>query len=193
MNTISGYDFGKAGLSKSPVSMADLALLKATVLWSETDEKHLRIAGEVLRDQREAILDVWYNFVGSNNHLLRYFSHKGQPDPDYLAAVRKRFGQWIEDLCMRPYDQQWLDYQYEIALRHHRTKKNRTDGVAAEPIIHFRYMVAFIYPITATIKSFLAHKGHSAETVEAMHQAWFKAVTLSVLLWCQPYVNPEEF
>ncbi len=37
-------------------------------------------------------------------------------------------------------------------------------------------LIAFIYPITATIKPFLAKKGDSAEQVEAMHQAWFKSV-----------------
>ena len=61
------------------------------------------------------------------------------------------------------------------------------------PIIHYRYMVAFIFPITATIKSFLAKKGHDAATVDAMHAAWFKAVTLTVILWTYPYINKGEF
>ncbi len=107
--------------------------------------------------------------------------------------VRARFGQGIADLCQRPYDQAWLHYQHEIALRHHRAKKNQTDGVHAVPIIHFRYMVAFIYPITATIRQFLAAKGHSADEVEKMHQAWFKAVVLSVVLWSVPYVKEGDF
>jgi hypothetical protein len=50
-------------------------------------------------------------------------------------------------------------------------------------------MVAFIYPITATVREFLAKKGHSDAQVEAMHQAWFKAVTLSVVLWARPYAE----
>ncbi|HQN86561.1 MAG TPA: protoglobin domain-containing protein [Bacteroidales bacterium] len=112
---------------------------------------------------------------------------------DYLTAVRARFGQWILDLCQKPYDQNWLNYQHEIAKRHHSTKKNKTDGVDAAPIIHLRYMVAFIYPITATIKSFLAKKGHSQSDVEGMHNAWFKAVTLTVILWTYPYINKGEF
>jgi hypothetical protein len=65
--------------------------------------------------------------------------------------------------------------------------------VDAVPIVHYRYMVAFIYPITATIKGFLAKKGHSAEDVEKMHQAWFKAVTLTVILWTYPYIREGEF
>jgi hypothetical protein len=60
-----------------------------------------------------------------------------------------------------------LDYQQEIALRHTRAKKNRTDNVdAVADHVPLRYLIAFIYPITATIKPFLAKKGHAEEEVE---------------------------
>lgn len=190
-NHIPGYAYGQA--APSPVSLADLDLLKKTLLFTDDDVRHLRLAGEVLADQTDAVLDLWYGYVGANTHLLHYFTHNGAPDTAYLSAVRRRFGQWILDLCNRDYDQQWLDYQHEIALRHHSAKKNRTDGVASVPIVHARYLIAFIFPITATIKGFLAQKGHPAETVEAMHGAWFKAVTLTALLWCQPYFRDGEF
>ncbi len=189
-NPIAGYTFGH--VATSPVSLADLDLLKQTVLFTDDDARALHQAGDVLADQIPAILDVWYGFVGSHPHLLRYFGKGGQPNPAYLDAVYHRFGQWIKDLCQRPYDQDWLNYQHEIGLRH-LTKKNQTDGVDAEPLIHFRYLVAFIVPITATIKPFLAAKGHSAEEVDAMFAAWFKAVTLTVLLWCHPYVEEGQF
>jgi hypothetical protein len=108
--------------------------------------------------------------------------------------VRGRFGQWILDTCRRTYDQEWLDYQQEIALRHTRDKKNRTDGAYETPDhIGLRYMVAFIYPITATIKPFLAKRGHNAEEVDKMHQAWFKSVVLQVTLWSFPYVKNGDF
>jgi hypothetical protein len=188
---IKGYTYGHVG--QSPVSIADLELLKKTVLFTAEDEKHLRLAGEVLKDQTNEVLDLWYGFVGGNEHLLHYFTKNEQPNMDYLTAVRARFGQWIMDLCTKPYDQTWLNYQHEIALRHHSTKKNKTDGVDTVPIVHYRYMTAFIYPITATIKGFLTKKGHDAETVEAMYSAWFKAVTLTVILWTYPYINKNEF
>jgi hypothetical protein len=188
---IKGYAYGEAG--QSPVSVADLDLLKKTVLFTAEDEKNLKLAGQVLQDQTNEVLDLWYGFVGSNEHLIKYFGKNGQPNMDYLTAVRARFEQWIMDLCTKPYDQIWLNYQHEIALRHHSSKKNKTDNVDAEPIIHYRYLVAFIFPITATIKSFLAKKGHDVETVEAMYAAWFKAVTLTVILWTYPYINKNEF
>ncbi len=193
MSQIKGYDYGKASLEKSPVSMQDLSLLKKTLLWSDDDTRYLQMAGEVLKDQTDAVLDLWYGFVGSNDHLLYYFTKNGQPNMDYLTAVRARFGQWILDLCQKPYDQDWLNYQHEIAKRHHSIKKNKTDGVDTEPIIHYRYMTAFIFPITVTIKGFLAKKGNTPEEVEAMYNAWFKAVTLTVILWTYPYINKGEF
>jgi hypothetical protein len=192
---ISGYEFGARSVVRSPLGIEDLDLLKQTVLFGEEDEEHLRIAGDVLEDQVEDVLDVWYGFVGDRPHLIRYFSDaEGQPDTEYLGRVRGRFGQWILDTCRRPYDQEWLDYQQEIALRHTRDKKNQTDGAYETPDhIGLRYMVAFIYPITATIKPFLARKGHSAEEVDKMHQAWFKSVVLQVTLWSYPYVKNGDF
>jgi hypothetical protein len=190
-STIKGYAYGQ--VPQSPVSIADLELLKKTVLFDADDEKYLLLAGEVLLDQTDKVLDLWYGFVGGNAHLVHYFGKNEKPNMEYLTAVRARFGQWIMDLCHKPYDQAWLNYQHEIALRHHLSKKNKTDQVDAEPIIHYRYMVAFIFPITATIKSFLANKGHDAATVEKMHAAWFKAVTLTVILWTYPYINKNEF
>jgi hypothetical protein len=189
---IAGYDYGK--VPASPISMRELDLLKQSVLFTADDERYLRLAGDVLEDQIEDVLDLWYGFVGSHPHLVYYFTGPdGQPIADYLAAVRKRFGQWIMDTCRRPYNQVWLNYQQQIGLRHHRSKKNQTDGVQSVPNIGARYLVAFIYPITATIKDFLAKKGHSAEEVERMHQAWFKSVVLQVALWLQPYVKEGDF
>ncbi len=123
------------------------------------------------------------------------FSDKatGQPDGHYLAAVRKRFGQWILDTARANYDQAWLDYQYEIGLRHHRGGKNRTDGVNSIDNVSYRYLPALLYPITTTLKPFLAKKGHSAEDVEKMHQAWLKSVLLQIILWSQPYIKDGEF
>jgi len=192
--SIPGYTYGTAAVAQSPISEEEFALLKQTVLWSDEDEQYLRMAGEVLKDQVETILDLWYGFVGSHQHLLYYFTGPdGQPIEHYLARVRQRFEQWILDTCQRPYDQDWLNYQMEIALRHYRTKKNQTDGVSSVPMIPLRYMIAFIYPITATIKDFLARKGHSAADVERMHQAWFKSIVLQATLWSYPYAREGDF
>ncbi len=193
MSEIPGYTYGSEKLAKSPISLAEFENLKKAVLFTEEDQKYLQLAGEVLRDQIDEVLDLWYGFVGSHDHLVYYFSDgQGKALSDYLAAVRKRFGQWILDTCLRPYDQAWLDYQQEIGLRHHRSKKNQTDNVQAVEHIPLRYLIAFIYPITATIKSFLAKKGHSPEVVEKMHQAWFKSVVLQIALWSAPFARAGD-
>lgn len=192
MTNIPGYTYGSA--APSPVTMKEFEELKQAVLFTAEDEKYLKMAGEVLKDQIDAVLDLWYGFVGSHPHLVYYFSGPdGKPDANYLAAVRQRFGQWILDTCHRPHDQTWLNYQHEIGLRHHRTKKNKTDNVRSVPIVPLRYLIAFIYPITATIKPFLAKKGHRPEEVDKMHQAWFKSVTLQVALWSYPYAKDGDF
>jgi hypothetical protein len=189
---IPGYAYGSPGLPRSPVSEEDLRRLEQTVLLTEEDERYLRMAGEVLEDQVEDVLDLWYGFVGSHPHLVHYFAGPdGRPDETYLARVRARFGQWIRDTCARPRDRDWLAYAHEVALRHHRTKKNRTDGVDSVPHIPLRYLIAFIYPITATVREFLGKKGHAPEDVERMHQAWFKSVVLQVALWAVPYAGDD--
>jgi len=188
---IPGYAYGSDEAASSPVSSEELDLLEQTVLFGPRDRDALRLAGEVLEDQVEQLLDVWYGFVASHPHLVRYFADaEGTPIDSYLSRVRARFGQWVHDLCRRDWDQEWLDYQEEIALRHTEAKKNRTDEAAGAPVeIPLRYLIAFIYPITATVREFLAKKGHDEAQVEAMHQAWFKAVTLSVVLWSRPYAG----
>ncbi len=192
---IPGYALGDPALPRSPLTLQELELLKETVLFTEEDVRYLRMAGEVMAPKTEAILDVWYGFVGTNPHLIRYFSDKadGKPNAAYLARVRARFGQWIKDTTDANYDQAWLDYQQEIGLRHTLSAKNRTDGVPSVGHIDFRYLVAFIVPVTATVEPFLADDGRSPEEVRRMHAAWTKSVVLQAVLWSYPYVRDGYF
>jgi len=191
---IPGYTYGTAEVARSPVSLEELRWLEQAVGWTEEDARYLRMAGDVLEGQIEEVLDLWYGFVGSTPHLVHYFSDpQGRPIASYLEAVRRRFGQWILDTCRRPRDRDWLDYQHEIALRHHRTKKNRTDGVASVDHIPLRYVIALVAPIALTIKPFLARKGHPPEEVEKMHGAWVKAVVLQAALWSEPYAREGDW
>jgi hypothetical protein len=192
---IPGYSYGTQDVPRSPVTLADLELMKQSVLFGAEDVAALKRSHDILKDQVEAILDVWYGFVGANPHLLATFTGKadGKPIADYLDRVRLRFGQWILDTARAEYDQRWLDYQHEIALRHHRTKKNRTDGAAAMDIVPFRYLFTLIFPVTVTLKPFLAKKGHSADEVEKMYAAWVKSCLLQLTLWSHPYIKEGDF
>jgi hypothetical protein len=195
MHTIPGYTFGSSAVAPSPVTMSDFERMKASVLFGDDDVRYLRMSHDIVTDQVEAILDVWYGFVGGQPHLLASFTDKtdGQPLGDYLGAVRKRFGQWILDTARAEYDQKWLDYQHEIGLRHHRTKKNKTDGATSTAIVPFRDLFALIFPVTVTLRPFLAKKGHAAEDVEKMYAAWVKSCLLQVTLWSYPYVKDGDF
>jgi Protoglobin len=191
---IPGYTYGTDAVARSPVSLGELELLQSTLLLGEDDFAALRRSSDLLAPQVEAILDVWYGFVGANPHLLAAFrGPDGQPDEKYLAAVRRRFGRWILDTARAEFDQAWLDYQHEIGLRHTRRGKNRTDGVQAADHIPLRYVLALLIPITTTLKPFLASGGATAAEVDAMHQAWVKAVLLQVILWSHPYVRDGDF
>ena len=192
---VPGYTYGQRSLAKAPYTLADLAALKKTLLFTEDDERALRQSKAILADQTDAVLDVWYGFVASTPELVYYFgdAKTGKPDGAYLEAVRKRFALWIMDTAAAKYDQAWLDYQYEIGLRHNRLKKNKTDGASSVQQINFRYIPALTIPITTTLKPFLAKKGASASDVEKMHAAWVKTVLLQSILWSQPYIRDCEF
>ncbi|WP_437758390.1 protoglobin domain-containing protein [Sorangium sp. So ce1389] len=195
MSSIPGYTHGTSAVATSPVTLADFERMKASVLFGEEDVKYLRMSHDVVKDHVEAILDVWYGFVGSQPHLLASFSARsdGKPLGDYLGAVRKRFGQWILDTARAQYDQSWLDYQHEIGLRHHRAKKNVTDGAPSTAIVPFRDLFALVFPVTFTLRPFLAKQGHSAEDIEKMYAAWVKSCLLQITLWSHPYVKEGDF
>jgi hypothetical protein len=193
--SIPGYNLGSKEVPRSPVTLQDLDRMKQTLTFTEKDVRYLQMSKEVLADQVEQILDVWYGFIGSLPFLLHYFERPsdGQPDTHYMEAVRRRFGRWILDTAEANYDQAWLDYQHQIGLRHTHDLKNKTDNAEAPNHIHYRYLPTLIYPVVATLKPFLEKKGHKQEDVVKMHQAWMKSVILQVTLWSHPYIKEGEF
>jgi hypothetical protein len=189
---VAGYDYGAKELATSPVSMKELDQLKQTITFDSEDERYLRMAGEVLKDQTDSIVMLWRGVISSTPHLAIYFKDaQGNPDEQYKEKVKERFKQWIMDLCTKPYDQDWLNYQHEIGLRHMHAKKNQTDNADAPPYIPMRHMLGFTAVVNDTIKPFLARKGHSLGVIEKMHKAWSKAVLLHVTLWTRAYCNTD--
>ena len=187
---IAGYDYG--AVPDSPVSMAELEALKVTVGFTGEEERYLRMAGEVLADQVEAVVKHWRDgIIKSIPNLARHSrSVENEPLPEYLAKSNLRFEQWILDTCLRPYDQEWLNYQQEIALRHTSAKKNLTDGVASTAYVPLHDILGFIAVMNETIKPYMAAKGHAPEDVEGMHRAWCASMQLQMALWAKPYTEP---
>ncbi|MCS3798684.1 protoglobin domain-containing protein [Niastella sp. OAS944] len=188
VDNIAGYAYGANDLATSPVTMKDLDELKQTITLDSEDMRYLRMAAEVLEDQTDSLVNLWRGVISTMPHLSYYFKDaNGNINEEYKAKVKERFKQWIMDVCTKPYDQDWLNYQYEIGLRHMYVKKNETDKVEAPPHIPMRYVIAFTAVVNDTVKPFLAKKGHSLGVIEKMHKAWCKAVLLHVTLWTRAY------
>jgi Protoglobin len=190
---IDGYTYGTPAVAPSSISLDQLEALKVSVGFTPENERFLRLAGDVLSEQTGQIVQRWRSeIIASIPNLARHSrSPEGHPLPGYLARSSLRFQQWILDTCFRPYDQDWLNYQQEIALRHTSIKKNQTDGVQSTPYVPLRDILAFIAVINETIRPFLAAKGNSEEEVNQMHQAWCKSMQLQMALWARPYAGNE--
>jgi Protoglobin len=191
---IHGYTYGTSKVATSPVTLQQLEALKVTVGFTEEDQRYLQQAGNVLADQTKQIVEHWRSGIiaGIPNLARHSRSPQNEPLPDYLAKSNLRFQQWILDTCLRPYDQEWLNYQQEIALRHTALKKNKTDNVSSTPYVPLRDIVGFISVINETIKPYLAAKNHSADEVDRMHRAWCKSIQLQLTLWTEPYADAHQ-
>ena len=189
-----GYTYGQPAVARSPLNLVDLELLERTIGITGDDTRYLLLAGDVLEPRVDAFLDYWYAFQATMPHLGAFsLAEDGLPNLPYRAAARKRFRVWILDTCRRPHDQDWLNYQHEIGLRHTRAKKNLTDGVISAPHVSFRYLFAQYLPFSQAIRPFLESPETSTADVDNMHRAWSKAVLLQLILWSQPYVKEGDF
>ena len=186
---IPGYSYGSDDLPRSPVSLEHLQDLKTSAGFTDEDERFLRLAGEVLKDQTSQIVAHWrIGIIAGIANLARHSrTPDGQPIPEYLAKSNKRFEQWILDTCFRPYDQDWLNYQQEIAARHTSSKKNKTDGVNSTASVPLGDVIAFVAVMNETIKPYFAAQGHVIEDVQRMHLAWCKSMQIQLALWLGPY------
>jgi hypothetical protein len=191
---IPGYAYGSSEVTRSPVSLEELDKLKTSLGFTAEDQRYLALAGEVLADQTKQIVEHWRShIIAGIPHLARHSrSPEGEAIPTYLERSNLRFRQWILDTCLRPYDRDWINYQEEIALRHTSLRKNQTDNVRSTPYVPLRDIIAFVAVMNQTIKPYLAAKGHSAEDVEKMHQAWCKSLQLQISLWSRPYTQSAQ-
>jgi hypothetical protein len=188
---IPGYDYGRETVSASTVTIDELRKLEQTVGWTDDDARWLRVAAEILVPQSEQIVDKWRAAIARQSHLSEWFLRAdGSPDEAYKAAVKRRFVQWVSDLCLRPHDRDWLNYQEEIGLRHTPARKNQTDRGQTPPLVPLRYTMAFASVVITSIRSFFDSAGRSEHDLQLMQAAWTRAVLLSLALWARPYTSP---
>lgn len=189
-DSIAGYDYGRPNVARSPVSLEELSQLEATVGWSDEDAECLRRHGTLFKDNAEHMVDSWRAIIGAQPHLAKwFFGPDGKPNDEYKAKVKKRFVQWVLDVCFRPHDQAWLDYQEEIGLRHTPEKKNQTDGVQTPPVVPLRYLTAFGTVVAMSTRKFFVDAGVRDKELQKLEGAWSKAVQLHIKLWSRPYVK----
>ena len=93
------------------------------------------------------------------------------------------------EACLRAHDQDWLNYQEEIGLRHTPAKKNRTDGAQTPELVPLRYLLAFTSVVALDVHKFFVEEGVGGEDLLRLQEAWTKAVILHVSLWSRAYAR----
>jgi hypothetical protein len=190
-SSIPGYDYGTPRSAISPVLERDLSQIEQTAGWDDADAAVLARHADLFRVKAESMVDSWRAVIGSQSHLSRWFvKPDGVPDDEYKASIRLRFVQWVVDVALRPHDQDWLNYQHEIGLRHTPAKKNRTDGAQTPPLVPFRYLLGFI-PVILPIRGFFTDAIQEEAELKKLENAWTKAVLLHVTLWSRAYTAED--
>jgi hypothetical protein len=156
-----GYSYGASSLRMSPVSSLEFEQLKISAGFTAESEDYLKLAGSVLANQTHQIVAQWRaGIIASIPHLARHSrSPDGSPLPEYLARSNLRFQQWILDTCLRPYDQDWLNYQHEIALGIPPSRRIKSTMLSLRRTCHFEDIIAFTSVMNETIKPYLAANG----------------------------------
>lgn len=187
---IAGYDFGRPNVARSPVTLDELRELEQTVGWTEDDARILHEHRSHFTAHAEQMVDAWRSVIASQPHLAKwFFTPEGQPDDVYKARVKQRFVQWVTDVCTRPRDQAWLDYQEEIGLRHTPVRKNQTDARRTPSLVPLRYLFAFVPVVTSGLRQFFTPGEVPDADLPRLEAACTKAVQLHVTLWSRPYVK----
>lgn len=188
--SIPGYDYGQHKLAHSPVAIEELRRIEMAVGWSEEDARVLQLHRDIFNNHAEQMVDSWRAVIGAQPHLAQWFFRPdGKPDEEYKSRVKKRFVQWVVDVCSRPHDQAWLDYQEEIGLRHTPEKKNQTDGAHTPPVVPLRYLITFGSVVAITTRKFFVDAGVRGDELQKLEDAWSKAVQLHIALWSRPYAK----
>ena len=170
--------------------MDELRQLEASAGWSEKDASALQRHAAIFERRAEEMVDAWRAVIGAHPYLAKWFlGPDGKPDEAYKTKVKARFVQWVRDVPVRPHDEDWLNYQEEIGLRHTPAKKNLTDGAHTADIVPLRYLYAFSGVVALTARRFFSEAGLSGEELQSLEDAWTKAVLLHVTLWSRPYAK----
>ena len=188
---IHGYTYGSPELERSPVSAEDLDLLEQTVLFGEEDARHLRRRARSCATRWRTC-----STSGTASSLRTRTSSTTSPAP---TASRTAITSPASAGALASGSATCASVP---GIRIGSTTSTRSRAVTPArrrtgPTAPSRR------PDPAAVhgRLHLSDHGHGARLpgqggrptaeVDAMHQAWFKAVTLSVALWSQPYADAD--
>lgn len=180
-----GYHYG--AVDKSPVTLDELEDLKRILGFTDRDQQLLLKAGKQIGPRLGELLGHWFGQLGP--WIDPTFAG---PDVErYRSSAGARFARGVLDGFTRTYDQDWLDYQHEVGLRHSRAKKNQTDKANSVAVVPFRHLVASIKVISEIPDKFL--EGIPSEERTGVRDAWCRSLLLQLALWSRSYVAPEDW
>ncbi len=182
---VSHLSGGRHAPPLSPPAAEELDLLKQMVLFSADDERALGRVWKVLAGRSDDYLDVLLGLTAAHPRLQRALTGlDGDLPAARLETARAGFRRWLATTCARPYDPSWVARLYAAVGA---DEAGGWGGAAPG----FRYLNLLVYPLTATVRPFLAGGGHDGGDIERMHQAWMKSMILQATLLGRGYV-PEE-
>lgn len=191
MQAIPGYTYGEPDVAESPVSTEEFDRLRESVGFTDEDKEALERAGDFLPANVDLLFERWSGIFGEI-FMSTFLGPEGEIDEGYFERTHRRFVQWVDDTCNRPYDRDWLNYQHEIGLRHHRAKKNQTDDVESVDVVPMRYLVTLIHPMS-DVRFVLEDGDFDADEIDRIDEAWGKSLALQVALWTHPYVEEGDW
>jgi hypothetical protein len=139
---------------------------------------------------KELLNDI-VSYFGSRDYLLYYFKDKqGQTTiTEYVNNTVDRLAQWLLDICYKPLDEHFINYNYLIGLRHTYEEKGKADKIETIPHIPARYMITCLFPITAVLKNYIAKKVEDPVLTDKLYHTWFKLQVLTTAFFLIPYTK----
>lgn len=156
-----------------------LVRLKRMLLYTHEDEHYLTMAGALLQPHSSSILNSWYEYLSANNYLSIYLQQHTGEAASYLENLRPQFNQWMNMVCQGRDNDNWKWLEDKVSK-----ELEGEDG--SLPLVYLRYLTTFVYPIITFSQTYLANSDKTTEEASRMQQAWFKAVSFSVLFWIYP-------
>ena len=165
----------------------EVELLLRISLFSQDDERALRSAWRILQGQTDDYLDVVLGVVAAYPLLANALrgADGGDGSESGSETIRRHFQRWLSETCNLPKDPPWLRQLYSKPP----AQDAPANGESAETLPQFRYLIALVYPVVATVRPFLAAAGCSAVEVEKMQYALLKAILLQVALLAKLYLE----